>query len=250
VPEAPDECQALRAVNTQSVVLVDCELQGGSGSATWPPAFPGLEANDSRVSLFGCQVTGGESAVDSRDFPGNAAVDATGGVIYAAGCALSGGEDPELDTSPGILADGSALALLASTFPGTGPTVVQQGGELLELDGTPRTFDVSSPVRERQPLGISASGEPGEAVWLAVDVKALFLLAPVHAAPLLVDASLLLVPVGTIGLDGQLALSVPAPQLPSSWEGATIFMQALFVAPPDPVLLSNPDALVLLDESL
>lgn len=160
-----------------------------------------------------------------------------------------GGQGFDVPFGAGIAGTGATLVLLDNEFPLGSPEITTVGGDMVTLSGVPRELEVSSPVREGQNVQVTATGSAGEMVWLVVDLSAMYQLQLLHAAPLLVGPTLLLVPIGTVGGGGTLSVSAPVGSLPNGAEGFTLFLQGVFIAPSQAATLSNPAVLVLLDSS-
>ncbi|MBL8693119.1 MAG: hypothetical protein JNJ88_03400 [Planctomycetes bacterium] len=252
-----------------SVNLRGCRFEGAPGYYTGTPysiqGQPGLVVSSSTVNitdtlclggaggpigLGGCGVSGGG---------GGASV--TNSLLFASGTTFRGGNGGKKSGctnqghgGDGFTSSGSQVFTIGCVFLGGSVDGAGISGDpVLQRPGTARSFSVSSPVREQQPVALDFAGIPGEQTGLLASGAPI---APLFFADLrgalvvdlaLADALL----TGPIGSDGVLHSSLTVPTLPSSVEGLTFYLQSFFFDLTVPHAALGPaSSLVLLDSSL
>ncbi|MFG0319250.1 MAG: hypothetical protein ACF8XB_18410 [Planctomycetota bacterium JB042] len=158
--------------------------------------YPGLEQRDSHVSLFGCDVRGGDGVLG---LSGGAGVVVRGGTLFTSGSALRGGAGADGTVTPpfDLCSDGRAggagivlSAIGAATEPvvrhvetdflggpggaaggaacnpgPSGPAIDAAFGSMFALPGAARHLLVTSPIREGKQGSLTIVGPPGDHVW-------------------------------------------------------------------------------------
>ena len=251
-PGAP----ALRAVNSEAVVVSDSTFSGGRGapesaSCTIPGYAPssvggdGLRLEDARVALHGSVVVGGVGggpggapcSQGSQSAGGHGAQLLGASFLHAAGSTLAGADKSSVSLSPGsgLVIDGSgASARLrgVSVSAGSGlpvmPAIQAPPSSVTLLPAAPRGLAITSPLRVGEAGVLEVDGVVGELVavfespaggWLDLPGKQGVLLL---GAPLLGPVLALPNPSGALSL----GFSTP-PLLPPGVDGVTVLLQLL-----------------------
>lgn len=266
--------------NTAAAVFRDCTIVGGAPAITLPGGR-GIAATGSSLFLFDTVVEGGPGTGGATmdGSAGGPAVQLEGGLLFADGSDLRGGDggstgaifgcgDAAGDGGDGlVLGQGAPQAFLRNTALAGGA-----GGEPLEgcasspgAAGAPSTVStgslqqatepghgvtVTTPVRTDELATVAVSGPPGEfaVVLFAPDAAPIFL-------PGLFDTLVPASPLSSLGIGqldgaGNASLQVQ-PTLPPGVLGRRLFTQVLFFdAMTSTLTLGAPNAVVVLDASL
>ncbi|HKE01870.1 MAG TPA: hypothetical protein VKE69_12725 [Planctomycetota bacterium] len=274
----------IRVTSSAWVTLERCSGHGGVGgdstSASHPPTEggAGLHATDSNVAIHDGTFAGGRGGNMTGSAPGAAGGDGAtlfGGSLFAfASAARFKGGPGGSTTSPffaaghggdGVRVTGSLSSLGCEFDPalgGTGPlgggapgvaVDTASGGSHVPLVGTPRHFEVSSPVRELQSATFHFRGIPGETACAIVSgAPSAGLYFPAFGGVILTSlASADALAFGTIAPSGALDVSVPIPDFLPSMHGGRLFFQSFsFDRSLSYVALGPASLLVLLDSAL
>lgn len=254
---------------TSRVTFVRCTF---TGTSVGMPNLPfAVWASNASIQIFDSTLQGAT---------GDDAMLMDGGTLFAAGSSFVGGAGA--NCSPLCLpfgcfcgpcgSGGSGLHLMGAnplvvewqcTFVGgTGglPTappctpgapgfpIFIETGSVTSLPGSARHLEVSSPVRELQSVLLSYDGSPGDFVLLLFSMTYDPVPVPLCAGYLLPSFPIAVFQ-GAIPPSGNLAVSIPVPELGPGFEGAIVYTQAVFGTPSDPCNLSSGSALVLLDQA-
>jgi hypothetical protein len=274
------------------VVFARCELRGGHGLTLWDEEYQydagddghGLSLDGGRVSLFACQLVGGEggdvqdTTTDTGGLGGDAARVASGS-LFASGAHFAGGDggwgDSDLWGCGGGGSGGDGVQLSfggspelrhqdCSFDPGTGGIggpgcsagpdgldVRVVAGTAVALSGAARGLSVSSPHREGESATFAFEGVAGDAVVAAVSAAQGHLPLDAFAGTLVLDPAFLVYPMGTVPAGG--VLSVPV-AIPGAADPATlarrVLVQSAHVDGSPAVWLGHGSALLMLDSSL
>jgi hypothetical protein len=260
----------VRVRSCASVTLSRCRLAAPVSSKHLEPGtnpWFGLEARDSRVFLYGCEVQGSNGLDTKASEPTVAPGTATAGIglfgstLYASGCAIlggAGGGDPAGLCAPGepgapaLRLDAGAsvptsLAILVDTMlqGGTGgaggcghpdgadaaPTEVL-AGSLHVVPGAAPAFHADSPVDAGAVGGVHVEGTPGDVALLLVS-DAAGVAAPVPGllgALHVSAASASVLVLGALPPSGVLEIAVGMPVLLSG-HSLRLVGQALLLGP-------------------
>jgi len=267
--------QAAVVENADSVMFSSCQLSVASGAG---PA-QGLYQNDSNVALYGCDVTGGDGEMG---LPGGDACLMVGGTLFASGCEFRGGVGSDgTVTSPfGLCTDGqkggAGIVLSALGAPsepivrfvetdffggaggapgGTGCNSGPNGftmdasvGEMHQLPGSARHFDITSPVREGKAGNLTIVGEPGDYVWFVAS----FAQSQTYVADLrgvmLPTLDQTLIPIGFLPANGVLHASLTVP-VHASTDSYALMEQVVHWSSSTGFNLSNPRLSAILDKN-
>lgn len=256
------------ASGTSSLVLQHCTLTGGEGHDAFKflqdkidagMGWPGVYSHDARVVVQDCTLQGGNGGngdvqLFSTPFflpDGGSGLEIAGtGLADVAGSHLIGGsngdQNPYLndETGYGLYGEGPSNTWLkdslveAGTLVGTGIAVPPINDFYLQFDVTSfpepsRSIAIPSPLREGQAGVLQIQGQQGDLALLLIGLGPGFLPLPARHGVLVIDPSLLLLPVtlGTI-TDAGGALSIPfvMPDLNPTLNGLTVPMQLAVVA--------------------
>ena len=257
--------------NSDVVVLVRCDFDGGyslTGEAH------GIEALNCNLSLYNCNVTTdwmlGESAADVGR-PGAAALLVNGCDVFLSTTVLQGPDAADCgpltfalgDGGPGLEAIASDVEVAGAVILGgagggdgffcditnDGPNSVLDGSSTFVLLGeTPRSYEISSPLREGESGSHDATGPMGEAVTLRFDTDIELALVGMITGPVFVPAPDSTLSIGTIPGTGSLQASFTAPNLPRRVSAVTTVGQGVFTAAAS--VASDVSVGIVLDQSL
>jgi hypothetical protein len=260
------------ATRCASVTLARCRLLAPVSSKFFSTGFNpwrGVEAVDSRLFLYGCDVFGGHG-IDSNattfpvSLPGTAspAIALYGSTLFASGCTLAGGDGGSDvaalcaaggDGAPALVLDASASAAGSTAF--LLDTTLQGGvgglggcghpdgldaaplqvvaGVAAPVPGAAASFYADSPVDAGAGGSVHLSGQPGDVAFVLVSASpSVAIPVPGLLGALQVPgAGSIVVAFGALPGSGELDLSVAMPALPAPAESARLFGQALFVGP-------------------
>lgn len=262
--------------NCDSVTFSSCRMDVKDGTGP----YRGLYQNDSNVSLYDCDVTGGNGTLN---FPGGDGCLMVGGSLFASGSTIRGGVGSDgTVTSPfGICTDGqkggSGIVLSALTAP-TEPLVrfvdtdflggaggapggpgcsngpIGSGidatvGAMYELPGVARHFNISSPVREGDQGDFTIFGQPGDYIWFVASFAQGQEYLPALNGTLLPTADQTFIPLGTLPASGVLHAQLTVPFHASS-DSYALMEQIVHWHPSTGFTLSNPRLSAILDQKL
>ena len=240
-----------------SATFENCTLVGGTGAAESSnpgffealPGAPGALVTGGRLAVHGGTVTGGNGGIGKPKTPffypdgGDGVLIYGGGFAHLAGATVTGGSNGTFNQTDsdhsgnGLQIISGSSAWVRDTALAAG-ALVETGQPGLPLEAPPgsvttfsapaRDLTISSPLREGQPGVLTIQGEPGDLAYVVISLGAAFQpLAPKQGL-LLLDATVLLlpVPVGVITAPGG-TLTVPfvTPNLNPALEGLTVPMQ-------------------------
>jgi hypothetical protein len=233
------------------VTLTHCGLVGGQGGSDFDDGDSGRNGGDGVSNVDGTLVLVGGSLVGGDGgnggcnfFPsfcgwggsgGNGLRNATAGAAsFVRGIALMQGG--AAGSGAGGMPDGSA-----------GRKILQVAGSVTSWGHSATGFSVSSPVREGQPLAVSATGQPGDAIWVLASLAPAQSVKPPYQGSLLVGAPLFVqLPLGVVPGSGTLQVVTPAPVLVPGAESLDVFLQGV-VQRGSTWLLAPASTLTLLD---
>lgn len=271
---------ALSVKNCQDVALSRCVVMGGRGfnavggasGGPCPNGAPGgngalgISSSNSRLALHASFVQGGAGgkggggggvgwrAVYGPEFRGIGS--------FASGTTVFGGPGGPPNQTPsgnggiGITHFGASLTMLAGgAFGGvggssSGTTGLPQAGEpIVQLTGPARTLELNCPVREHESAFVEFDGAPFDFALLAVATGGAHAPMPPFIGVLL-TTSPSLIPLGSAGATGSKNVLMDVGALPSGTSLLQAHVQAAAISPTFEVVLADPRALVILDESL
>jgi len=246
-----------------SVVLYDCEVTGGRGGDVFDDDFAvqggiggdGLNAVGGTLFLSGCAVTGGRGGIGGEDFD----------LFFGYSCGSGGAGGTGLF---GANAGQPLLAQLLDTtvtggqggppYPGApcamgpnGPSIVAPPTAVGTTPLPSASLGATAPVRNGQLVTLRVAAQPGSAY--AIGISAAPALVPVAAlnGVLLVDASVVLLPLGVVGPTGVATLplvtnaTIPVGQAVTAFAQGAVLLPASFVP-----VLTGATHLVVLDPAL
>lgn len=214
----------------------------------------GIDATDSNLALFDCDVSGGVGA-NVTEAPGGHALHVRGGTLFASGCTFQGGNgrggSTALNGGPGgdgLRLEAGAVARVrdcqftagsggtasSPSSPGADglPTNVS-GATLQTVPGTSRSLVEASPLRAGvDTIDETFAGEPGDIVYRLYSVDGQ--IPPIYLA--IVKGSLVIGPsldgdvMGVIDGTGTLTVQTPFPALPVGVQTVQVTTQASFLA--------------------
>lgn len=213
-----------------SLYVYDCTIRGGAG----------------RAASASLAATNGRSAVKLQDcftlFEGTTVEGGPGGAGHAgAPCAAGGSGGPGfelLDTHfpplvqeyASTIAGGAAGPAGGACGTGTpGPAHAGSTAWVVALAGAARSLEVTSPVREGQPIGWTLTGVPGDVAIVAFGTSTLGgAFGPSPSGALLVVPPFTIFAAGVLPASGILTGSAVLAELGPGIEGVVIAVQALF----------------------
>jgi hypothetical protein len=249
-----------------SVALSHCQLTGGDGGTddagegySGGDGGHGLELRGGFAHATDCTFRAGDGGKGSEEdgcVPfGNSAGDGGDG---GDGVHLLGGLNGYSPAHVELIAHDSAGAPGGQGGPGNcGPSGSPGfAGSAIELIGQSSQGQPPAGVRRMSADGLWRPGVPelltfegasGELVFLVLSPKAGFAWQPAKHGIALVGGLPALAFMGTIPAGGTLARTWTLPPLPAGWEGTTLHLQAVLVAPGSGALLTgaSPTALVV-----
>jgi len=264
-----------------SVVFVHSELHGSPGvSGLIGQARPGLVITTSSVHLFFCDVRGGRGKDgDTGDVDGKGGatgISITGGFLYLGGATVEGGAGGDaFFLSCGFGGNGgfglaigdaaSVVRILDSTLvggsggslgPGPCPVPGSQappvsdffGADLTTLPGLARSMQSESPVREGQVATSTYFGQPGDFVFGSWGIAQNHVYWEVFGGTSL-PVTLASVFLGVVPPSGSFSFGLPLGNLAPGVDSLKIFSQIMILPQGSPLILGNPTAVVILDES-
>ncbi len=267
-----------------SVVFSDCELEAFEITGFASMNDEGLHAVDSTVSLYDTRLQGaGGNAFDTTLFAGGAGLRADGSTVFVSGCEIRGGPGRDgsngppfcigladgSDGGPGMVVDGagSDVEVLDTAFvPGSGGLgdqtpgcipgvsgspgagILHRAGSLAGIPGNARSMHSVSPVREGETIVETAIADPGDFVVFV------FTLAQIPATPVpdAVGPAMVGFPawfqkLGVVDASGEIVFTLPNTGiLPSQFEYAILYKQAVVFDPTLAISISSPTMLLFL----
>lgn len=264
----------VRVSGCNSVTLQRCTV---TGFQVDPPSSPAFLSAASNIYIFDSTIRGATGPDFTSLFPsmkGAAGARIEGGFMFASGTQFLGGmggtyfccSDPTSPGQPGgegLIVVGASANLLGCSLSGgqgsSGPGGVGANGAPwtgtppVFLGGTPRHFDMSSPVREQQLTTATVKGLQGEGVAMIVSLASSpgAYIAGFKGALLVDVAGADAIHLGTLSPLGTLAVSFTAPNLPPAVMGANVYLQAVHFDPSTMELTVGPaSALLVVDSTL
>lgn len=289
-----DSFPAALVSDCDEVVLAHCTLRGAQGPDLVDQLLQGVTGAGgdalvvelgARVSLFACELLGGDGGSSLVQAPfagaggGSGAVLAAGTVL-ASGCTVragaggagssngamcAGGGDGgdglrlppgstatlrvhDLSYAPGASGAAGGAACSAGA---AGEDVDQDGGTVLALPGAARRLETSTPVREGESVLLWASGAPGEVVVAGLAAAQGDIPLDAFGGTLVIDPSFVLLPLGVVPASGTLLSFVPiGPAASPTTLARSIYVQTAHVDATFALWLGHASALLLLDETL
>lgn len=271
--------------SSASVTFVRGTVDGGNGYDSEGEISPsdagnGLTATNSSLVLYDCQLEGGEGG-STLDEPGANGGDGgdgvaiTGGDLFASGCELRGGKggkggpagtfDPcgqSGDGGHGLSSSANATGLdnlflgaagagspsgCGSGFAGTNGVGVS--GSYVALNGIARNLRATTPIAEGNVISYILGGKPNESVVIESSPQTAHQYMPQNLGVLLLGPSTTLA-VANLDSGGFGIHSYPVPELGVGVDAQQFFVQGYFADGTGPVILSSPSAVVLLDGGL
>ncbi|MCI0634200.1 MAG: hypothetical protein L0206_09855, partial [Actinobacteria bacterium] len=131
----------------------------------------------------------------------------------------------------------------------SGPAVVGSG--LVDVPGTARDFEISSPGVEDEKVHLRAEGAAGELVFVLVGSSLDPLWFPPWSGTVAVPFTSLLLSLGVVPPWGEIEADVLVGELGPGLEGVELFAQGAFVSVPGPVVveIGPPSAVELVDRN-
>lgn len=240
LPVAPNP--AARVADAAAVVFSRCTLTGSRSLGVTAGAGLRVEAG-SVVGAYDCQIAGGAGQVTGLTaFTGGTGAEVVGGSLFVSGGSLTGGPGGDGD---GIFGDTDGsdggvglvalnpsaevrlVAVLAQGGPGgdapapflpgdPGTDVLALPDVVEEVETTPRSLVVASPLRDGETLVAELSGEPFDLVFTVVSAEQAPQVLPSPPVSVKVGGPLVpslssgfLLPVFSLDGNGQATLSAP-----------------------------------------
>lgn len=262
---------AVRIVDSASVVLSDCRLQGGFGSSLLGCSFAAaggagghaLSAIRSNVVLTGVDALGGDGGNGSGGGQGGSALRLQDATAVVAGGTWSGGDGGFVAPGWGGGGGGHAIELLGASYAqivaaqlagGSAGTGSSNGPGLaltdptlaVQLPGAFKWLDATRAVREGGTLEIELGGEPADLGFVLLSGadahQALYLFQGV-----LLAASPQVIPFGSLGASGLKSTAVAIAPLAPGVDASTIVLQGFFVSSSLGLQIGSAQNVVLLD---
>ncbi|HKD99372.1 MAG TPA: hypothetical protein VKE69_00050, partial [Planctomycetota bacterium] len=277
---APGAPHAVVVDHSSSVVFAGCTLLGSTASLP-SSAGDGLRSVASDVVLYDTVCKGGPGALGAGGAGGGfggSAARVIDGSLFASGSSFLGGNGgPCGKNSFGVCGNGGSggdglrlegaspsVSLLAPTLAGgsggtafapcvagsSGQASVVLAGASATIAGNAGSFSAESPIRGGHSSTFAFSSAPGDAAFVLLALGQGDVPIPALSGVLLLDAPFLAFPIGVADASGALEASVPIPSPPPAMEGATVYLQSLFVQAGGSVLLGAGSSLVLLSPSV
>lgn len=273
---------AMFSAQSADVSLVRTTARGGDGQSTttfFCLCFSGdgghaLEAQGSKISLYDCQLTGGNGGTADYAGGGGDGVNASSSELFISGGSCVGGDGGLImdiiplcnDGGDGIQADASTttryldvqvLGGARGWFPGNGGACADGalfagGGNFLPLLPTARGFSGDTAVREGNLAHLSFTGEPGDLVLIAVSPNPGHTYISAHHGVWLLHypARIRSMPLGVIDSTGTLQLDVMIGLVSLPQGARNISLQPLHIGSTGQQILGPPHQVVVLDSSL
>jgi hypothetical protein len=271
------------------VALVRCQVTGGEGIKSCGGG-EGIDAGTSTVALYDCTIQGGEGGYGlpgSDGGPGGAGYRSPDSFLFASGCEFSGGKgghgcnadewSPAGDGGDGghgiHLKGSNAEAQLLDClckggdggnggapylwFPAgkngdPGENIKIEGGGIVNfIQGTAHTFEMPSPVREKESIKLTFTGQPGDlaGLFLAANTNSLFVPAMKGQWLLSIMPMPLFIYVGVLPGSGTLSWPTVIPDMGPGFDAAMVYIQSIYTDGTGEITLGSPRTLVMLDES-
>jgi hypothetical protein len=276
-----------------STTFVRCEVRSAGpfkpvGSSTYQ-TNAGMAVNASSVYLFDCLVVGSKGVditlLSPATTDGGVGVALDGGLVFAQGSIVSGGEGggiaaPPLPALCGPAGDGGVGLVMSESLvparfvafdteilggvggdvapgcvfpPGSdGIAQIVNAGTFTAPSGERRTSGTGGLVDEGDAVELLFVGEPGDFTLLlaSAGARAGFFLEPLLVAPHVDPFTYVALPQGFLPSTGVAQTSVNAPILPPGASARTFTTQALFVDATGALYLGAPSNLVVVDAGL
>ena len=266
----------LRAVNAADVTITRTTSTGADGLFD----CVGLYAESSTIHAWESSLLGGTENVMSFDDTltqddGGDGARLIDSALFASGCAIVGADGGDADSlflcagdgGDGLVLFGASSAVLLETEPaagaagaGTSSMCSQKGdrgddivdplGATSVLGVAARSLEVSSPVRENDPLDIAFHGQPNDFVFALLSIEADPVFLPAFNGTQVPQAPVAILPFGSLGATGSLEFTVATPALAPGLESLTFHTQGAFLGATGDRVLSSPSALVLIQSGL
>ena len=275
---------AARVSNSASVVLIDCEFEGGAGSPSHPPgADPGgvgLGITASSVTAHEVRALGGVGypAQAVQGSSGGRGVELFDGFLYLSGCDVDGGSggvgkpsngffDPCIDGAPGgtgLFASGTVDVRRRDSAIDGGPggfgydcvsgadgtDVFAPAGSVTPMSGPARGFGLTvDPVREGQATSLAFTGLPGELVILQLSPNPECSFQPFFGGTVLVGQPIFYAFLGTLDAGGAKTVGFTIQPAPPAVLATPVYVQGVLWNPSDGFTLTTGELALLLDAS-
>jgi hypothetical protein len=272
-----------------SATFVRCEVRSAGpfkpvGSSTYQ-TNAGLAVSGSNVHLFDCLVVGSKGLDITLFTPvttdGGTGIDFDGGLVFAQGSVVAGGNGGGVAAAPlpavcGAASDGGVGLLMDESFaaskfvafdtqilggvgggvapgcvfaPGMdGVAQIITAGTLSTPSGERRTSGTCGLVHAGDAIELLFVGEPGDLAFLAVslDARGGTFIEPLVLAPHVNPAAYVLLPIGVLDASGVANLSAIAPPPPLGQLSQVFTTQAVFVDGLGALRLGAPSYLTVL----
>jgi len=269
----------LIATDCARVLVVGSSLRGKDagyfpGYGPIPPG-DGLHARKSAVFVYDSHLVGGNGSHETNPSggAGGAGARVSGWHLFAAGTTFVGGNGGGGDyigcTTSGDGGDGvkiisGAQARLldnvyvpgqAGSFHTCGkgapgqPIASDASSQVIQLPGSSSGLAGPTHTTDGASTPLSVEGQPGDAVWLLASARTAWLYLPVHSGLGIVPYPwrMTVVPAGSIGASGTLALQLTLPDLPGAQPGWMWNLQTLCVEPGGRSVLGPPLHMLVLN---
>jgi len=255
------DVEAARITQCETVAIVSSTLDVSLADAS-----TAVYAEDSAVRLHGCAPAAGEGLPGTTgSIPGGDGLRAVSGSVLVVGCDVRGGDGAPAafgfpaDPGHGIHLTGPGLpavvelgnTLQGGDGPGSsgdGLPILVEAGSVESPAAAPRELVAEGVVRVGETLSLTFLGEPGDLLWLLVDVEANAatpyvpaLLGALHPGP----TPIVVVKLPSLDATGQRTVDVTPSPLGVPY--VPTWLQALLFSPTDGFVLSNPRFVALLD---
>ena len=245
-------------VDSKAVVLRRCTFSETPSMGSDPVPQPGLHIVRSEVALYGGSAIGAISGGIGIDGAPGVEVEDSSVTLYdyvaQGGAGSTGGlGNPGGNGGPGILIRGTSDVQTIDTsltggaggisgFSGngiTGKSSVVLGGTLTRLAATARVLDIDSPLRSKAPMNVTLTGVADDRAFLLVDTRARPFSTLTNATgPLVLDPNALLFKMGRIPASGTMTRTLKAPPVISFVK--SFYVQGVFLPAAGGIALGTP----------